>query len=300
MLKEDMERARKVVEDHADLVHLHTRIIPRFASLEFNLSGLCNRRCSFCPRVDPVAFPNVQEYLSLELYAKIMEDLRAIEASPQIVFSAFSEPLLHRQIMELVSLTKEIRPDATLEIKTNGDLLTPAKLTELFRRGLDYLLISLYDGPGSEKKFDIMREEAGLTPEQVMLRVRYWTGEHGWNLNLSNRAGTVGAEFKETLTISEPVKRRCHYPFMSMTIDYNGDVLLCPHDWGKKLINGNLKQMSVLEAWTSIRLHAVRARLRQADRDFAPCNVCNVDGTLTGQKSFDQWATYYDATPIPS
>ena len=300
MLKEDIDRVQRMAESHAALMQVQGQTIPQLATLEFNLSGICNRRCSFCPRVDPKAFPNVKEYLSLALYTKIMEDLRAIEASPLIIFSAFSEPLIHPQMMELVSITKAIRPNAQLEIKTNGDLLTTAKLAELFRRGLDYLLVSLYDGPGSEKKFETMRQEVGLTSEQMILRVRYWTEEHGWNLNLSNRAGTVGAEFKETLAISEPLKRQCYYPFMTMMIDYNGDVLLCPHDWGKKLLNGNLKQLSVLEAWTSTCLHGVRAKLRQADRNFAPCNVCNVDGTLTGRKSFEQWVAYYDGTPRPT
>lgn len=300
MLKEDMERARTTIEKHAAWLDIDGRRMPRFASLEFNLSGICNRRCSFCPRVDPAVFPNIKEYISLELYMKILEDLKEIGASPRIVYSAFSEPLVHPQINELIAATQRIRPEIKLEIKSNGDLLNAKKLRALFDNGLDYLLISLYDGPGSEKKFEVMRQEAGLTPQQVMLRVRYWTQENGWNLNLSNRAGMVGGEFKELLQITEPLQQRCHYPFMMMTIDYNGDVLLCPHDWGKKIINGNLKEISVLEAWTSSCLNSTRGKLRRGDRRFSPCDICNVDGTLTGQKSFDQWTAYYEGRPIPA
>lgn len=293
MLEQDMNRAKKTVEKHSGYLQINNELIPSFSTLEFNICGICNRRCSFCPRVDPNAFPNIKEYLTLELYKKIMNDLKAIDASPRIVYSGFSEPLIHPKLKDLISATKEIRPEAKLEIKTNGDLLNTEKLNEYFKRGLDYILISLYDGPGTEKEFEQMRDEAGLTPEQVMLRVRYWTEKYGHNMNLSNRGGTVGGPFKDLLKIKEPMKQRCNYPSMMMMIDYNGDVLLCPHDWGKKLINKNLSNVSVLEAWTSQKLHAVRKSLNASDRNFAPCDVCNIDGTLTGQKNYEYWKEYY-------
>ena len=28
---------------------------------------------------------------------------------------------------------------------------------------------------------------------------------------------------------------KCYYPSYTFFMDYNGDVLMCPHDWGKKL-----------------------------------------------------------------
>lgn len=300
MLREDMERAKITVAKHAAELLADEEVIPSFAHLEFNLTGLCNRTCSFCPRADPTVFGNVKEYISLDLYSKIMEDLRAINASPRIVYSGFGEPFTHKKLPEIVSITKHIRPQIKLEIKTDGDFLKPEKLIELFGRGLDHILVSVYDGPSDYAKFEKMREEAGLTPEQMMLRIRYWTPDHGYNLNLSNRAATVSGEFKEQLAIKEPLKRRCHYPFMMMMIDYNGDVLLCPHDWGKKRIVGNLKQQSVLEVWQSSGLHEVRLKLRAENRGYAPCNVCNVDGTLTGQKSFDQWNAYYNGKRLPN
>ena len=34
-------------------------------------------------------------------------------------------------------------------------------------------------------------------------------------------------------------------------MDYNGDVLMCSHDWGKKNILGNLNRSDFIEIWTS-------------------------------------------------
>ena len=36
-------------------------------------------------------------------------------------------------------------------------------------------------------------------------------------------------------------------------MDYNGDVLMCPHDWGKKIILGNMNKDNFLDIWTSKR-----------------------------------------------
>ena len=35
------------------------------------------------------------------------------------------------------------------------------------------------------------------------------------------------------------LKDPCYYPSYTFFLDYNGDVLMCPHDWGKKRILGN-------------------------------------------------------------
>src|SRR3990167_8639742 len=68
---------------------------PLFAVLEFNLTGLCNRECIFCPRNDPKGFPDVDKHISVELYEKIMIDLKGIGFDGTILYSSFGEPLLY-------------------------------------------------------------------------------------------------------------------------------------------------------------------------------------------------------------
>ena len=38
--------------------------------------------------------------------------------------------------------------------------------------------------------------------------------------------------------LREPSKEKCFYPSYTFFLDYNGDVLMCSHDWGKKNILG--------------------------------------------------------------
>ena len=58
---------------------------------------------------------------------------------------------------------------------------------------------------------------------------------------------------------------------------------MCPHDWGKKIILGNLKKENLLDIWFSKKSMSIRKMLNSSNRNFTPCNVCDVDGTLMGE-----------------
>ena len=47
------------------------------------------------------------------------------------------------------------------------------------------------------------------------------------------------SEFKVP-PFEKPLDEPCFYPHYTFFMDYNGDALMCPHDWGKVNIIGNL------------------------------------------------------------
>ena len=77
---------------------------PFFTWVEFSITDLCNRTCVFCPRFDPNVYPNNNEEISLGLYEKIMSELSYYDWEGGIIFSAFGEPFLHNNLLELVSM----------------------------------------------------------------------------------------------------------------------------------------------------------------------------------------------------
>ena len=91
-------------------------------------------------------------------------------------------------------------------------------------------------------------------------------------------------------SLKEPLKTRCTYPAYTFFIDYNGDVLMCSHDWGKKMIMGNISKNSIEEIWNSKKFNFARKKLNNADRNFSPCNVCDVKGNLIGNKHAEYWS----------
>ena len=128
-----------------------------------------------------------------------------------------------------------------------------------------------------------MCKDANLTKSQYVIRHRYYSEKQDFGLTISNRAGMMeNAEYKIS-SLDEPSKDKCFYPSYTFFMDYNGDVLMCPHDWGKKIILGNLNLKSFIEIWFSKKAMNIRSMLNSSNRNFSPCNVCDVDGTLMGK-----------------
>ncbi len=288
----NIERKSAIIDEHLDVQH-HISGVPTFSLIEFNPTELCNRTCEFCPRVDPEVYPNRNLFLSPELMEKIAVQLGAFGYAGKALFSAFGEPLLHKELESLIGLLRTHCPDARIESVTNGDFLTVERARSLFDSGLDTLLVSMYDGPEQKETFDTIREEAGLTEDQLITRVRYLSREEQFGLTMSNRAGNIQIEDLGVGKLDEPMGHPCFYPHYQITVDWDGSVLLCPHDWGKKIRAGNLNEQSLIEVWNGKALSFVRKKLACADRGFEPCNVCDVQGTLMGEKHFEAWQAYY-------
>ena len=90
-------------------------------------------------------------------------------------------------------------------------------------------------------------------------------------------------------TLKKSLCQTCFYPSYDFFVDYNGDVLMCSHDWAKKNILGNLTKQNFLDIWTSEKAMRSRKNLYEAKRNFAPCNVCDAKGDQIGSKHIEAW-----------
>ena len=266
---------------YIDNVQMHGDV-PLFSWIDFNVTELCNRQCVFCPRIDPSFYPNQNLHIAPELIQKIADELHALNYQGAIVLCGYGEPLLHPKLDDLVARFGE---SVRVEIVTNGDFLTPETISKLIAAGTDYFVVSMYDGPHQTAAFRSMFKEAGCDEEQYLLRDRWHSEEDGFGLKLTNRAGTVSVGVQEEIDVTHP----CHYLAYSMTVDWNGDVLLCVQDWHKKVKLGNLNHQSLLEIWTSSPMCKRRIQLAHGRRTSAPCNTCNADGTLHGFNHVRAW-----------
>jgi radical SAM protein with 4Fe4S-binding SPASM domain len=263
-------------------------------TLELNLTELCNRKCVFCPRIDPEVYPNRNLNMEVGLAEKVAGDVATLGLKSRISFSGFGEPLLHKGFTEIVRRMRGILPDNTIETNTNGDRLTPAKINELYDAGLTYLYVNLYDGPEQRPHFEAMFAEAGADPARWRLRPHWVGSEEDYGLTLNNRSGVLKAPGIDIGPLETALAMRCHYPFYKMLIDWNGDVLFCSNDWGREIVVGNVMQTGLREVWLSERMFEVRRRLANGDRGFKPCANCNVHGTLHGVMSFALLVRHYE------
>ena len=266
---------------------------PIFSWIEFSLSGLCNRLCVFCPRVDTKKYPNLNKHMSTESYSSIINDLKKIDYKGGFIYSGFSEPILYKHLFEVIEITRKKLPNNRIEIVTNGDHLKKEKILKLFKVGLTHLSVSLYDGPHQIEKFKKLQVEAGLSDDQFDLRYR-WKKEDGYGINITNRAGSIEMPEYNVKKLDQAFKKKCYYPFYQIMIDYDGSVLLCNHDWYKELVLGNINKESILSIWQNEILKKTRNNLSNAMRIDSPCNKCDANGTMMGAEYVQEWNNFYE------
>jgi len=266
---------------------------PAFSNIEFNLIAACTRRCVFCPVSNPkyyeLLYGDIRpKHITTDLYLKAIEDLKDIEYSGVISYSGFGEPLLHPKLELLISLTKQHLISVRVVIISNGDLLNNSKIKGLFDAGLDEIVVSLYDGKAQLDKLRHIVKISGVPEEKVFFRRRYFNGRN-YGFSISNRCGLVNIKSFDKIEVSIPLGKKCYYPFNFIKIDLNGDVLYCPHNWKKLNIPGNVTRNSIWEIWRSKKLENIRHKLSQADREFLPCSLCDVEGTKSGKEGYVAW-----------
>ena len=269
-----IKRKKNLVEKNLQFFHG----IPLPAEVEISESGTCNRTCSFCPRSAP-GFEDKKEFLKTELFEKLCKELSGVLYSGTIRFSGFVEPLLDKNIFNLISIARKYLKNSNIEMVTNGDVLNVSRLKKLIESGLNTLLISVYDGKAAAATFQEMCEEANLKEHQYVIRHRYLPAEQDFGITMSNRAGMMKNAGYKIDPLQKSLTDPCYYPHYTFFMDYNGDVLMCPHDWGKKKILGNLNNEDFMSIWTASVAIIARKNLNKGNRNFSPCNVCDVKGT---------------------
>jgi len=109
----------------------------------------CNLACRTCIRN---VWDEAMGQMADATFARIIEGLRALPYVPEVFFGGFGEPLFHPHIVDMVREAKAHAP--TVELITNGTLLTENRSRQLIAAGLGRLWVSL-DGASPESYTDV-------------------------------------------------------------------------------------------------------------------------------------------------
>ena len=201
----------KTVENKIQLYNYKGNILPLPTEIEISESGTCNRSCSFCPRSDP-SFEDKKEFINDDLHEKLCIELNELNYKGTIRYSGFVEPMLDKNIYNLIKMVKNNLPNSNIEMVTNGDPLNLNRLNKLFQHGLNRILISAYDDKETAEKLEKLCDDANLTKDQYIVRHRYYSENKDFGITLSNRSGLMkNAEFKIP-ELEEPLKNPCYIP----------------------------------------------------------------------------------------
>ena len=140
----NIEFKKLTVENNFQFIDIDGKYLPLPTEIEISESGTCNRKCSFCPR-SATGFEDKKEFISNKLFNKLCDELNSYNYFGTIRFSGFVEPLIDKNIYNLIKNAREKLPLVNIEMVTNGDPLNYKRLGRIFESGLNKILISVYD-----------------------------------------------------------------------------------------------------------------------------------------------------------
>ena len=283
--KETIKKNLKRRSEFVDVVPVHNDF-PMPTWVELSLIDICNRKCSFCPKADEKVAPDTYQKMTKKIIDEIHDQLLEINFKGTIALCGYGEPLLHKDISYIV---KKLSDVSKVEIITNGDVLSPKRLQELYIANVSKVLVSMYDGPEQIKKFKDMTRKANVPEDMVILRDRWHDQSNDFGVKLTNRAGTVKTGEQEEVG----KYTTCYYPTYQLLIDWDGNVYLCPQDWQRRVAMGNVMQETIFKIWIGKTLTSYRKDLMSGKRCSGHCKSCNADGTLLGKNHAKKWQNLY-------
>jgi radical SAM protein with 4Fe4S-binding SPASM domain len=228
---------------------------------------------------------------------RIAKDAAALGWNPRWEFAMHGEPTLHKDLPIMISDIRVIHPRGYIVVTSNGSgflgVTGLSKVKTLFDAGLNTLALDLYNHAPFKTNLETLiaacEETALLTDD--MPPVHYYPRQSVGNPHkrhngkmitvisdisdntsgthkLTNQGGNSGD--------GESVEQRCAKPFRELSVRWDGNVALCCDDWKGQYKIGNVNDMLLNDIWQHPRFVAARRKLYFAQRDFGPCDGCNV------------------------
>jgi radical SAM protein with 4Fe4S-binding SPASM domain len=229
---------------------------PRHLFVE--LSSACQLSCSYCPR------PRVSHQLPFELFKKIVDEA-SLFGHRSFSLHLFGEPLLHPRIIDCIRYLKG-RGHAVI-LTTNGILLE--RLYEKLRR-VDKIIWSY--------KKEVKVPEALKSWKNFTVRFFEKREDLSWPRfeirNYHNYGGQVS-----TARSTESLRHPCYHIWYAPSVTSTGNIVICCADPEQKSVIGNIKNMTITEAWNS----PIFKKIREEHLNGKYSGIC---------KKCDVWKSY--------
>lgn len=282
----------------------HHPLFGNLIRLDFDLTGLCNRQCSFCPRsldADPI-YPNINKQISLETVEIVIKELLSINFKGWIELAGRGESTLHKKFDTIVDMLTAEPRQWKVRLTTNG-----YKIDEWWNSSvgmkLDELILNSYESnqeyierqdkyiklPSGGLVYHYYKQD-GFTIDQINNMPSYVENGKTWKHAFNNRAGYFknqdrrNKELDYTDLAIMPNGRKikvsqapCWHPMRQIFIDFDGNYQMCCNDWSSQIKIGNVHERSLMDMYVNDpKLNRIRWRLLNKDRtQILPCERCD-------------------------
>ena len=278
-----------------------------------DVCNLCNFRCKFCAAQMMKLDGYKRQLMSLELYKKIIDDIAGFPTPLKTLrFVGGGEPLINKELPEMIAYAKEKNVAEYMEVVSNGSLLTQEMSDGLSSSGLNRLRLSIeaIDAKGYKEICG-----ADIDWEKFLFNIKYFY-EHRGNCevyvkivdtavktqkekelfyqlftDISDRlfiesVAPVWANYEEihdkfdmaSGLYGQTVRKVkiCPFPFYSFQINSDGEVTACCSDWKRGIILGNARDENVCEIWKGEKYRSFLKGMIEKGRiaNHSTCAAC--------------------------
>ena len=241
---------------------------PPITAVEIETFNRCNNNCSFCP-VNKTVDTRIPKLMPEEIFEKILLHLEQMNYQGTVNMNSNNEPFLDSRIARFWKKISERLPGATINIMTNGLVLTVEKLEAVLPFVHDVTINNYNDllqlNPSTEKIYQHISASPSPNYEKVQIRIRRS------NEFLSTRGGQAKNRRK-----IRPLNISCPQPFRSLVIRPDGKISLCCNDALGTMTLGDLNDESILDVWQGPKFKKIRKHLIEGNRrNIKLCSSCD-------------------------
>jgi cyclic pyranopterin phosphate synthase len=224
----------------------------RTKRISFELSNICNlshehKRC-------PLNLKPETQILPASVINSVLETCRRHQFEGVFAFHLYNEPGIDPRLALFLHRIKSVLPAARTFVLTNGWYLTQSLAEELVGHGLDYLVISAY----TPAEWERLRQIRLPIPVQVNKQT------------LDDRLTWYQQELLAPVSAGRP----CYCPVYEICITCRGEVALCPYDWQRRHIFGDLNNESLEDVLARPDIWRVYEELSAGRRELEICRAC--------------------------
>lgn len=285
---------------------LESNALPPMIILD--ITNTCNLQCIHCPQPELQASPNfVSKGMSWDHFTRIVDEIAAHDQPTLLRFAGDGEPSVHPRLFDMLVHAKQ-NCNATVNLTTNGLLLTEKRIKQLLASEIDLIDISLdaltkntyqkVRRGGSYERlmanlFYLLRHR---DPEKTKVMVsfvcqdensheadlfkEYWDQlvDYVMVRSLHSAAGAVSAvkiiESSARNQASKQNRYPCPHLWKRLTVDFDGNIKFCAHEWlgNSDVLLGNINDTSLQSVWQGKVLQKVRED--QFNNTYPPGFIC--------------------------
>jgi radical SAM protein with 4Fe4S-binding SPASM domain len=277
----------------------------------------CNFKCEYCFHAtakNTRGFVSDWPVMKMGLYRKCIDDMALFENRLKVLrFVGMGEPLLHKNISEMIEYAVANNVAEKVELLTNGSLLKPAMSDSLIAAGLSRLVVSL-QGISKEKYKSISKVDIDF--DELVANIQYFYNKRAKThlyikivdyalggtddqnrffetfgdicdtIAVENAVPIMpGVDYSKVLKTADGKKTQfglpvgsiqvCPQPFFTMQINPDGKVVPC-YQISYPGIMGDVNHQSVREIWNGEGYRSFRLKMLEGRAKASHvCAHCN-------------------------